>query len=115
MLKQSLQQSGTESFDARYHRLVFKWAGHVQRIGLHDEDRLTFQMLRFKSWSWIQGVAAAHGGAQLHGRRLHVWRWERPLYKFFATQGCTWESAAEDKTRWTDLLDTMVAWRCSNR
>jgi hypothetical protein len=77
-----LHAHGEQSWDETYHRLVFSWAGHVHRIGSYDPDRLTFQVLHYKDWQWIQLIASQNGGNQLHCRELHTWRWERPLYKF---------------------------------
>ena len=67
--------------------------------------------MHWKNWAWIQTIAEQNAGNQLHGRRLHVWRWERPLYKYFSKESHTWEQAALDKVAWLASLDDMVAWR----
>ena len=83
------------------------WAGHTSRMTDYDSDRLTCRVLHFRNWSWIQNVASANRGNQLHGKRLRIWRWERPLYKFFKDRD--WELAAQDKSEWDALLDDFVA------
>ena len=101
------------NWDTWYHRAVFEWAGHVARISQYDESRLTPQVLAHRHWHWIQSIAAANRGSQLHGKRFRTWRWERPLYKFFEND--RWETAAQHKAEWHDQLDTMMIWRQQNR
>ena len=79
-------------------------------MGEYDPFRITFQVLRFKDWQWIQNVANQNYGNQLHCRQLHVWRWERPLYKFFETRPESWGQIAVDEQEWHRLLDEMVEW-----
>ena len=114
LVRNTLERYTQESWDAFYHRLVFSWGGHVQRISKYDPSRLTFQVLKFRNWAWIQNIADQNNGQQLHGRRLHVWRWERPLYSFFRPKGLTWEQQANDNVNWETLLDIMVEWRTNH-
>ena len=85
-----------------------KWAGHVARMVQYDARRLTYKLLQYKSWDWIQNISKENGGSQLHGRRLHVWRWEWPVCKFFGKQ--SWQAAAQDKTSWNQQLENMINW-----
>jgi hypothetical protein len=110
-----METHGIEPWDAHYHRLVFKWAGHICRMNSYDPSRVTSKVLNYKNWSWIRTVAAQNAGNQLHCRRLRTWRWERPLYKFFEGRPEMWEHVASDKVKWINLLDEMVTWRCHNR
>ena len=114
-VKHILHTHGEQSWDETYHKLLFSWAGHVQRIGTYDPQRLTFQVLHYKDWQWIQLIASQNNGNQLHCRKLHTWRWERPLYKFFLSRGIYWEQAATNDVEWQQLLPDMVAWRCTHR
>ena len=114
-VKQVLHAHGEQSWDETYDGLVFSWAGHVHRIGSYDPDRLTFQVLHYKKLQWIQLIASQNGGNQLHCRKLHTWRWERPLYKFFADREGSWQQSAANKTEWQQLLPDMVAWRDIHR
>ena len=111
--KEIRQHHVVAQWDAWYHRSVFKWAGHVARMQQYDHRRLTYRVFKHRCWKWIQAVAASHRGSQLHGKRLRIWRWERPVYKFFGT--CCWETAAQDKTEWESQLDKMMQWRGANR
>jgi hypothetical protein len=110
-----METHGIEPWDAHYHRLVFKWAGHTCRMNSYDPSRATTKVFNYKNCSWIRTVAAQNAGNQLHCRRLRTWRWERPLHKYFEGRSETWDHAANDKSRWTNLLDDMVTWRCHNR
>ena len=114
-VKHTRAKHAIEAWDAYYHRLVFQWAGHVSRMSSYDPSRITHQVLQFRNWQWIQTVAYLNGGNQLHCRRLRVWRWERPLYRFFEDHSTSWEEVACDKAKWTHLLDELVTWRCHNR
>ena len=112
IIKQVLAHHGEETWDSTYHRLHFSWAGHVFCIGQYDPDRVTFQVLMHKNWQWIQSVAAQNGGNQLHCRKLHTWRWEGPISRFFEGRGCIWEQKAVSELEWNQLLNEMVTWRC---
>ena len=100
-------------WDVWYHRLVFKWAGHIARIPSYDAARLTHKVLVHQNWRWIRRIAAENRGSQLHGKRLRTWRWERPIYKFFGDD--CWEEVAQDKEAWTAKLDEMMLWRQQHR
>ena len=80
--------------DCFAYRLIANWAGHIARMRLYDPERETFRILQHKSWFCIQSEAQANGGSQLHSRRLHVWRWEAPLYEFFSET--SWQHIAQD-------------------
>ena len=103
---------GIEAWDAAYHRSVFKWGGHLARLQLEDADRMSYQAFAFKNWQWIQNQSDERGN-QWHCRKLRVWRWERPFYKFFAGQ--VWEQFALDANAWKSTLDEIVAWRLQVR
>jgi hypothetical protein len=106
----------THSFidwDRRAYSSMFSWAGHVARIGQYDAGRITYRILQHKSWEWIQTVARANNGNQTHGRRLKVWRWEAPMYKFF--KKVSWQEVAQNKESWNQQLESMIDWRCRRR
>ena len=48
----------------------------------------------------ILDYAAANGGSQGHGRRLHVWRWESDIYYYGRRQHNAWEQLASDLSEW---------------
>ena len=100
-----------EDWDRLFHGRVFKWAGHIARMAQYDPGRLTSRVLQFKCWKWITKVAQSNGGNQLHGKRLRIWRWERPLYK----HSPNWQEEAQDKSVWYQQLESMVSRRCQSR
>ena len=102
-----------QSWERWYYRSVLGWAGHVSRIRQYNEPRLTNQVLQFKSWACIQQVAAANLGNQLHGRRLHTWRWEQKIYNLFP--GEDWQTKAQDKADWHQQLEQMISQSCRTR
>eukprot|EP00928_Gymnodinium_smaydae_P067897 TRINITY_DN50909_c0_g1_i1.p2 TRINITY_DN50909_c0_g1~~TRINITY_DN50909_c0_g1_i1.p2 ORF type:complete len:109 (+),score=7.57 TRINITY_DN50909_c0_g1_i1:410-736(+) len=99
--------------DIWYHRLALKWAGHVARMRQYDDGRLTYKLLRYRHWEWIQNVAVSNKCRQKHGKRLRIWRWERPVYK--CCHGQVWQELAQDKTDSNGRLDEMMTWRRNNR
>ena len=99
--------------DHTAHLIMFKWAGHVARMAQYSCERLTYRVLQHKCWDWICKVAAPNKGSQLHGRRLKVWRWERPVYKFFKQH--VWQEAAQNKESWYEQLENMTDWRGRQR
>ena len=107
-LKRLREANGFNDFDKLYHRSLFKWAGHVARMIQYDPGRPTLRILRHKDWDWIRSISKQFG-SQLHGKRLHVWRWERHLYKFFGRS--SWQEVAQDACLWHQRLDEMVSWR----
>jgi len=78
----------------------FGWAGHVARL---PNTRLTKQIMQWRNYDWILQQVAIHG-SQLHGRRLHIWRWERIMYK---CAGLEWEEAAQDRRGWITKLNDL--------
>ena len=99
-----------EDWDRWYYRAFFKWAGHVARFMSYDPCRIAYRALKHFDWQRISEIADENQGSQLHGHRLHVWRWERPLYTYFKES--SWQEAAQDKGAWQTQLDEMVKWRC---
>ena len=112
-LKEIKQRHGVKGWDAVYHGSVFQWAGHVARIPQYDPSRLTHKVLHHRCWDEIQEIANRNGGNQMHGKRVRIWRWERPLYKYFGD--ASWERAAQDKIEWSSKLESMIFWRCKSR
>eukprot|EP00973_Karenia_brevis_P093686 12418531-Karenia_brevis.AAC.1 len=83
------------------------WGGHLARMKTYDDSRMSHQVFLFKNWAWINSKRSKHGDQQ-HHRRLKVWRWERPLYKYFAPE--PWEPKAENRKQWQQEVCKMVAW-----
>ena len=112
-IKRLKQSHNFEDWDRAYYRKVCKWGGHVARMAGYDPQRASHRILQHKCWHWIQQVAAQNQGNQLHGRRLRVWRWEAPFYKYHNQE--SWQHVAQDRDSWEQCLDDMVNTRCHRR
>ena len=108
-LKELRESLFKESWSETYTRSVYRWAGHVARLSLHDPQRLTLHVLYYKNYAWILNQSV--NGNQGHGRRLRIWRWETNLYKAL---GPAWQDYAFHRDTWDGLLDTLVKWRASD-
>ena len=111
LIKNLMTRHGVERWDLFYHRLHFAWAGHVSRIVQYDPSRLTYKVLDYKCLEWIHKIAEQFSGRQLHCRKLRIWRWEQPLFKY---DPC-WRKTAQDKQAWFNALNDMVLWRSAHR
>ena len=76
-----------QDWDIVAMRNHFGWAGHVQRLGAMDPERITFKMMCYRDRAWLDLVGSQNSGRQLHCRRLRIWRWERPLVNFARQEG----------------------------
>ena len=112
-IKRLKQSHSFEEWPRTYHRKVFKWAGHVARMASYDPQRTTHRILQHKCWQWIRRVASSNNGNQLHGRRLRVWRWEAPFYRYHKDE--SWQQIAQDRGSWDQHLDDFVDMRCRRR
>ena len=111
IIRNLLNHHKVERWDLSSHRHVFSLAGWIARLRLHDPSRLTLHVLKYKDWSYLCQIAAENHGSQLHGRRLRIWRWERPLY----TYDPDWQALAQDQTRGHAMITDMVVWRSVHR
>ena len=104
ILKHRLREidTGYESWDQRVVQLRLDWGGHSARMGRFDPCRLTFRVFTHWNYAFIMNtISDSNGGRQLHGRHLHVWRWESYLYKFM---GRSWYSVVHDREEWGKLV-----------
>jgi len=112
IVRNTIAQHEVKVWSAKYHASVYKWAGHVSRIAKYDVSRITPVVMRWKNWAWIQLIASQNSGRQLHCRKLHTWRWERPLYTYFSDTN--WEDNCQSKSDWQDVVEEFVQWRISH-
>ena len=75
-----LETHHLEKWDEHQQHGYYNFMGHLARMGLRDAQRVTYKVFRFKDLRYIAAVQSEFGH-QTHGRRLHVWRLEWPLYK----------------------------------
>ncbi len=104
-----MQMHSVLSWDTLARRNVFKWAGWVARLQIHDPLRITLDILRHRNWNWICSIADENRGRQLHGRYLHTWRWEKLVYNFFDNNfpGQDWFTVAQDVNAWMGIVDSV--------
>ena len=92
----------------RHH---FGWAGHICRLSVSDPDRVTGKIMKYRDRNWLQNIERENYGRQLHCRRLRIWRWERPLYKYALSTGIdNWHELAFNKRDWISTIDLMATW-----
>ena len=68
--------------DVSYHKAYHSFIGHISRMGEYDKTRLAWQVQHFRNWASLQDAVRKVGG-QGHGRKLHVWRYESHMYKYY--------------------------------
>ena len=85
--------------------------GHVARFENHDPDRVTYKVFRYKDLKYITDLQAQFGH-QTHGRRLHVWRLEWDLFKFF---GADWQELAKSEQAFNSRWEAWLDWRLSKK
>ena len=107
------QRYNLETWDVLIHRSIFKWAGWVAKLADIESNRLTFKVLKWYCCDAILKRAAKNGGHKGHNGRVKMWRWERPLYKYWSK--VPWFEIARDTRRWGENLSEMVEWRLANR
>ena len=90
----------------RAQAVIYRFAGHVARLRKYDPGRITAEALHWKNRFWLDIVEQENNGAQLHCRRLKVWRWEQQLIRSF---GRDWEEQAQDKDVWETKLSSRVS------
>ena len=76
--------------------------GHIVRTKLYDNTRLALLVSNYKDLEWIRRYEEARG-QQGHGRRLHVWRLEAKIWKYFNRK--PWKEIARDRHEWTTHLE----------
>ena len=88
-------------------KTIHSWAGHLGRMILYDRDRLVSRSLLHKNRKYLLALEASTG-SQCHGRRFHVWRWERNLYEFY---GPDWLERTYNNDDWNDGFGEWLSWR----
>eukprot|EP00933_Yihiella_yeosuensis_P080337 TRINITY_DN9374_c0_g1_i1.p1 TRINITY_DN9374_c0_g1~~TRINITY_DN9374_c0_g1_i1.p1 ORF type:complete len:326 (+),score=26.19 TRINITY_DN9374_c0_g1_i1:110-979(+) len=92
-----LKQSGFLSWYQSWLLLLHRWAGHVARM---DDNRLTKQVLKFRSLQWWrqeQGKGFQH---LRHPARYREWRWEARIFNFYSRSGRSWLQDAINRESW---------------
>jgi len=100
-------------FDGLVHKAYFRWAGWLARLQQFDPDRITYGILRALNFDVLKS-RELECGSQQHGRKAHVFRWEKGLYKYFKIS-CAWMEAASDRRLWDKRLEKLIQHRLHNR
>ena len=90
-------------WDVHQWKLYFHWMGHVARM---NPERWTHKVLRLKDLSHIAKLKEEFGH-QTHGRRVHVWRLEWPLYRYVRN----WMTMAGEAEEWQRAWIGWLHWR----
>ena len=102
---------GVDDLDIVALRHHFGMAGHVSRVCTQDNSRLVGAIFKYRDYERLDGIAADNYGRQLHGKKLRVWRWERPLAKYAKQhEWSSWHDMAQDKRFWLSNLDHFARW-----
>ena len=107
-LKELREMWDIETWDKTFLRYQFRWAGHVARYKGYGNTKWAYEALTHKDWQHHKDNVAKFG-SQLHGKRVHVFRWEASFYKFWKKDD--WKMWAADKTIWAELEEEWLHWR----
>ena len=88
-------------------RQAHTWAGHFGRMALYDKTRWAYRALKHRNYEYLCALQQEFG-SQCHGRRFHVWRWERAFYSYY---GPDWQSATLDPEGWSASFGNWLTWR----
>ena len=78
-------------------------------MGIYDPQRWAYKTLIYRDREFLDGLEAKFGN-QGHGRKFHVWRWEKQLSDFF---GSTWKDRTIDNEEWASHFHSWLQWRKS--
>ena len=107
---------GVVDLDLIALRNHFGWGGHILRKCEDNPASVLALVFTFRDRTWRSMIESQNGGNQLHRRKLRIWRWERPLYKFAAFHGhASWQELASCKRDWLARLDEMALWFRTHR
>jgi len=94
-----------------YYLKHFEWAGHVARLVTYGKGRVSYRVLQYMNYDYLDRLEDVYGkGRQNHGRRFHVWRWERCIQKYWGRR-VDWRDIALDRTSWAENVQSFVEWR----
>ena len=79
-LKELRNTWGIETWDKTYLRYSYRWARHVARYADYDVTKWAYDALTHKDWQFHK-LNMPKYCSQLHGKRVHVFRWEAVFYK----------------------------------
>ena len=86
---------------------IFTWAGHVGRMSVYDPHRLALKTLQHRGRRYLLSLREQFG-QECHGRRFHVWRWEKMFYGYFGDD-CIQSTLNSDN--WYENFHGWLQWK----
>eukprot|EP00973_Karenia_brevis_P019064 2613929-Karenia_brevis.AAC.1 len=102
-----MAQGRFRKWDIHHLHMYYNWMGHLARMATYDPERVTNRVFQYKDLHYVFDLQSRFGD-QTHGRRLHVWRLEWDVYKYF---GDRWQQLALDKRAFNVRWDSWLEWR----
>eukprot|EP00959_Pyramimonas_sp_CCMP1952_P316137 6616626-Pyramimonas_sp.AAC.2 len=93
-----MAKANTRPWDEYVLLLGHRWAGHVARMQIYDQDRVVYRASVYKDYRYLRHLEQAIG-SQGHHYNFHVWRWEKQFADFY---GATWRELAVQQEAWKD-------------
>lgn len=81
--------------------------GHLARMRIYEPSRIALHFLQHKGRQYLISLQDEFG-QQCHGKRFHVWRYEKMFYQHF---GDDWQTLALDNEVWNDKFINLLNWR----
>ncbi len=103
----AVQETGTYWWDDYLLKQIYTWAGHVGRMTVYDPYRYALKTLQHRGRRYLLSLRAQFG-QECHGRRFHVWRWEKMFYNYFGTD---WMQCTLDSDKWFDEFHQWLQWK----
>ncbi len=106
-INKAMTACGVLWWDDYFLKQIYSWAGHIGRMAVYDPSRVVLQTLKHKSRKYLLSLQSQFG-QQCHGRRFHVWRWEKAFYDHF---GEDWMYRTIVSETWDDGFLAWLSWR----
>jgi hypothetical protein len=106
-VKRAVESSGLMWWDEYLLKQIYSWAGHLGRMSVYDPSRVALQSIQHKGRRYLISLQEEFG-QQCHGKRFHVWRWEKMFYQYF---GDNWMNMTLESDSWNDRFSGWLEWR----
>jgi hypothetical protein len=106
-VKRAVESSGLMWWDEYLLKQIYSWAGHLGRMSVYDPSRVALQSIQHKGRRYLISLQEEFG-QQCHGKRFHVWRWEKMFYNYF---GADWMQCTLDSDKWFDKFHQWLQWK----
>ena len=106
-VKQAIEVSGVLWWDDYLLKQIYSSAEDVGRMSAYDPTRVALQSSQHKGRQYLLSLQAELG-QQCHGKRFHIWRWEKMCDQYF---GEDWMQITLESDCWNDNLKSWLGWR----